>query len=96
MVDSIGHAHAFGRGGVRSDFQYRFRREVDFGLGRVHARPGRPLPRARRLRRALYPGYFEDTDLCFKLHERGLKTIYEPRSRVVHVLHGSGIPSARG
>jgi len=36
------------------------------------------------------PAYFEDTDLCFKLHERGLLTIFEPRSRVVHLRHGSG------
>jgi glycosyltransferase involved in cell wall biosynthesis len=36
------------------------------------------------------PAYFEDTDLCFRLHDLGLKTIYEPRSRVVHARHGSG------
>jgi glycosyltransferase involved in cell wall biosynthesis len=29
-------------------------------------------------------------DLCFKLRELGLKTMYEPRSRVVHIRHGSG------
>jgi hypothetical protein len=40
------------------------------------------------------PAYFEDTDLCFKLHERGLRTIFEPRSRVVHIRHGSGTSGA--
>ena len=36
------------------------------------------------------PGYFEDTDLCFRMREEGLRTVYAPRSRVVHLLHGSG------
>src|SRR5260370_14100493 len=37
-----------------------------------------------------YPlGYCEDVDLCFALRERGLRTVYEPRSRVRHVRWGS-------
>jgi len=90
VVDSIGHAHAVGGGGSPADFRYRFRREVDFASAACML-----------VRRDLFlelggfderyaPGYFEDTDICFQLHERGLKTIYEPRSRVVHVRHGSG------
>jgi hypothetical protein len=30
------------------------------------------------------PAYFEDVDLCLALAERGLRTRYEPRARVVH------------
>jgi hypothetical protein len=29
--------------------------------------------------------YFEDTDLCFRLRQSGLRLLYEPRSRVRHV-----------
>jgi GT2 family glycosyltransferase len=90
VVDSIGHAHAVGSDGDPGDFQYRFRREVDFGsaacmvVGRdVFADVGGFDP-------AYAPAYFEDVDLCFKLRARGLRTIYEPRSRVVHVRFGSG------
>ena len=37
------------------------------------------------------PAYFEDTDLCFRLRAIGLKTLYQPRSVVVHyegISHG--------
>ena len=37
------------------------------------------------------PAYYEDTDLCFRLRAMGLKTLYQPRSVVVHyegVSHG--------
>lgn len=37
------------------------------------------------------PAYFEDTDLCFRLRQIGLKTLYQPAARVVHhegISHG--------
>ncbi len=37
------------------------------------------------------PAYFEETDLCFRLRAHGLKTLYQPRSQVVHfegISHG--------
>jgi GT2 family glycosyltransferase len=90
VIDSLGYAHAVGTGGDPSDFRYRFRREVDFASAACML-----------VRRNLFlglggfdeiysPGYFEDADLCFRLQERGLRTIYEPRSRAIHVRHGSG------
>lgn len=30
------------------------------------------------------PGYYEDTDLAFKIREKGYRTIYQPFSRVIH------------
>jgi GT2 family glycosyltransferase len=37
------------------------------------------------------PAYYEDTDLCFRLREIGLKTLYQPAAQVVHhegISHG--------
>jgi GT2 family glycosyltransferase len=31
------------------------------------------------------PGFYEDTDLCFKIWAQGLRVLYEPRSVVTHV-----------
>jgi GT2 family glycosyltransferase len=92
VVDSIGHAHAVGRGGSPGDFQNRFRREVDFASAACMLVPADLFLELGGFDERYHPGYFEDTDLCFRLRERGLKTVYEPRSRVVHVLHGSGDP----
>jgi GT2 family glycosyltransferase len=90
VVDSIGHAHMVGRGGDPRAFQHRFRREIDFGSAACMLIPAGVFLEAGGFDELFTPGYYEDTDLCFKLHERGLRTIYEPRSRVVHIRHGSG------
>jgi GT2 family glycosyltransferase len=92
VIDSIGHPHAVGRGRSTGDFQYRFRREVDFASAACMLVPADLFLELGGFDERYHPGYFEDTDLCFRLRERGLRTIYEPRSRVVHVLHGSGDP----
>jgi GT2 family glycosyltransferase len=91
VVDSIGHAHAVGGpDGDAGDFQYRFRREVDYGSAACMLVPRELFLELGGFDEAYSPAYFEDTDFCFRLHERGWRTIYEPRSRVVHVRHGSG------
>jgi GT2 family glycosyltransferase len=89
VVDSIGHCHMVGRDGDPDAFQYRFRREIDFGSAACMLIPAGLFLEQSGFDDLFSPGYFEDTDLCFKLFERGLRTIYQPRSRVVHVLHGS-------
>jgi GT2 family glycosyltransferase len=92
VVDSIGHAHAYGREGDASDFRYRFRREVDFASAACLLIPTELFLDVGGFDEIYAPGYYEDTDLCFKLRARGLRTIFEPRSRVVHVQHGSSDP----
>jgi len=90
VVDSIGHPHAVGRGSSAGDFQHRFRREVDYASAACMLIDRAVFLELAGFDERYHPGYFEDTDLCFRLHERGLRTIYDPRSQVVHVLHGSG------
>lgn len=90
VVDSIGHCHMVGRDHSPGDFRYRFRREIDFGSAACMVVPAGLFLELGGFDELFSPGYFEDTDLCFKLREHGLRTIYEPRSRVVHLMHGSG------
>jgi len=90
VVDSIGHAHMVGGEGNPNDFRHRFRREVDFGSAACLLISAGLFLELGGFDELFTPGYYEDTDLCFKLHDRGLRTIYQPRSRVVHVRHGSG------
>ena len=43
------------------------------------------------------PAYYEDTDLCFRMRERGLKVLYQPASTVVHFEGGtSGTDESAG
>lgn len=42
------------------------------------------------------PAYYEDTDLAFRLRERGLRVMYQPRSCIIHfegVSHGTDLAS---
>jgi GT2 family glycosyltransferase len=90
VIDSVGWPLAFGRGESADTLAYRFRREVDYGSAACVLVRRDAFAEVGGFDPAYGIGYFEDVDLSFKLKERGLKTIYEPRSRVVHELHGSG------
>ncbi len=83
-VGSDGFTLAWGRGLDPRDPAVGFARAVDYGSAACL------LIRADAFRDAggFSPdygvGYFEDVDLCFELSSRGLRTVYEPRARVVH------------
>jgi GT2 family glycosyltransferase len=90
VIDSVGWPLAFGRGESAAAFAHRFRREVDYGSAACVLIRRHDFAEVGGFDPAYGIGYFEDVDLSFKLKERGLRTIYQPRSRVIHELHGSG------
>ena len=90
VIDSVGWTLALGRGESADTFAHRFRREIDYGSAACLLARREDFWSVGGFDSAYGIGYFEDVDLSFKLKERGLRTIYEPRSRVVHELHGSG------
>ena len=90
VIDSVGWPLAFGRGESADALAHRFRREVDYGSAACVLVRRDEFAEVGGFDPEYGIGYFEDVDLSFTLKERGLKTIYEPRSRVVHELHGSG------
>jgi GT2 family glycosyltransferase len=90
VIDSVGWAIALGGGDDPGRFEYRFAREVDFGSAACMLVRRGDFFEVGGFDSAYEPAYFEDVDLCFKLKERGLRSMYEPRSRVIHVRFGSG------
>ncbi len=89
VVDSVGWTQALGCGADAEAFEHRFRREIDYGSAACLLIERETFADAGGFDPVYGVGYFEDVDLAFKLKERGLRTVYEPRSRVVHELHGS-------
>jgi GT2 family glycosyltransferase len=90
VIDSVGWSHALGAGESPQAFAHRFRREIDYGSAACLLIERETFWAVEGFDPVYGVGYFEDVDLSFKLKERGLRTMYEPRSKVVHERHGSG------
>ena len=89
VVGSDGSTRALGDGDDPEELQYRFRRYVDYGSAACLLMRRSVFLQIGGFDPAYPLGYCEDVDLCFALRERGLRTVYEPRSRVRHVRWGS-------
>ncbi len=81
-----GLAELIGHGDDPSRPRYNFAREVDYCSGAS-------LMIARELFRELngfsedyVPGYYEDSDLCFRVRKLGKKIVYQPTSVILHHL----------
>lgn len=94
IIWNDGSGWNYGRHDDPSRPEFNYVREVDYCSG-----ASLMVPRALFLRLGGFdpryaPAYYEDTDLCFRLRALGLKTLYQPLSRVVHfegVSHGRDV-----
>jgi O-antigen biosynthesis protein len=75
---------------------YNYRREVDYCSAASLMVPRALFNRVGGFDACYAPAYCEDSDLAFRLRERGYKVIYQPRSQVVHfegISHGKDLTS---
>ncbi|MEA2474731.1 MAG: hypothetical protein QOE06_2646 [Thermoleophilaceae bacterium] len=89
----------FGRGDSADLPQYNYRRDVDYGSAAAALVRADAWNEAGGFDDRFGPGYYEDTDLCFALRDRGHRVVYEPRAVVVHhegVSHGNAADDPRG
>lgn len=84
-----GRTLMYGFGDDPSDPAYRFRRYVDYGSAACLVLRAEDFHKAGGFDPVYVPAYCEDVDLQLKLRERGLRTLYQPLSQVVHVRFGS-------
>lgn len=76
----------FGRGEANAMAPlFHYVRQVDYVSGALLATPRSLFAALGGFDPDFAPGYYEDTDYCFRLRERGLHTYYQPESAVVHV-----------
>jgi GT2 family glycosyltransferase len=84
IIWRLGDGWNYGRGGDADDPRFNYVRDADYVSGA-----------ALMIRRALFeelggfdpelaPGYYEDTDLAFRVRAAGYRTLYQPRSVVTH------------
>ncbi|WP_053080580.1 glycosyltransferase [Methylobacterium variabile] len=95
IVWSDGSCVGYARDADPDAFEANFRRDVDYCSGAF-----------LMLKRALFrdlggfdeayaPAYYEETDLCTRIRERGLRIVYDPFVALVHVEFGSAAPDGR-
>lgn len=89
VVWSDGDGWNVGRGSAADDPAHDGLREVDYVSGASVLLPADLFRAVGGFDERYAPAYYEDTDLSFRLRERGMKTYYQPRSVVVHAEGGS-------
>jgi GT2 family glycosyltransferase len=74
--------------------EFSYRREVDYCSGALIALSRLLWEEMGGFDERYSPAYYEDTDLAFRVREKGLKTVVQPLSSVVHfegISHGKAL-----
>ena len=71
-------ALGYGRGDDPSAAMYNFRRDVDYCSGAFLLTPVETWEQLNGFDPVFEPAYYEETDYCMRLWERGLRVVYEP------------------
>jgi GT2 family glycosyltransferase len=91
VVFSDGSGANFGKWDYETDDPlYNFVREVDYCSGAVLATRRSLLEEIGGLDEFFAPGYYEETDYCFSVREKGYRVYYQPESTVIHVEGATG------
>lgn len=85
IVFADASASNYGRFGSPDHPRHAFVREADYCSGAAIALPRALFERLGAFDVRYAPAYYEDTDLAFAVRASGLKVLYQPRSRVVHL-----------
>lgn len=85
-----GTVWVYGDGANPDHPSYRFSRVVDYGAAACMLIRRETFRQLGGFDERYAPAYYEDSDLCLRLAERGLSVVYEPRARVTHARYGSG------
>ena len=88
-----GTAWGYGRGDDASSHKYSFRRPVDYCSGALLFTPRALFDELDGFDQRFAPAYYEDTDYCFKVWDKGKKVIYEPQAEVHHY-ESASMPSS--
>ena len=84
MIFADGSGWNYGRGDDADRPQYSFVSETDYVSGACLMLHRSLFEQLEGFDTHYSPAYYEDTDLCFRVREQGLKVMYQPAATVVH------------
>ena len=84
IVFNDGSGWNYGRGDHPDRPEYTFASESDYVSGACLGIERELFDRMGGFDRHYAPAYYEDTDLCFRVREQGLRVIYQPACTIVH------------
>lgn len=79
-----GSCCCYGRGDSPTAYPYMFRRVVDYCCGAFLLTPRDLFVELGGFDEAFQPAYYEETDYCVRLQQRGKQIVYEPNINVIH------------
>jgi len=84
IIFSDGSCLGYGRHGIADAPEYMFRRPVDYCSGAFLLCETALFREMGGFDLDYAPAYYEDSDFCVRLQERGLKVIYDPGAVITH------------
>ncbi|MBD3362749.1 glycosyltransferase [Candidatus Dojkabacteria bacterium] len=84
----------YGRGDEPSKPEYNYVKDVDYCSGAAICIPKLIWDKLEGFDERYAPAYYEDVDLAFSVRSEGLRTVFQPLSRIVHfegISHGTKI-----
>ena len=89
LVWQDGSCLGYGRNGDPWAGEFMFRRDVDFCSGVCLLTRRDLFLEMGGFDEQFAPAYYEETDFCLRLREKGLRVVYEPQAVVDHYEYGS-------
>jgi GT2 family glycosyltransferase len=95
IIWSDGSCLGYGRGDNPFAPMYTFRRDVDYCSGAFLLTRRDTFLNMGGFEEAYKPFYYEETDLCLRLWERGMRVVYEPDAAILHYEYASSSSSGQ-
>ncbi len=89
IIWNDGSCLGYGRGNDPFAPMYMFRRDVDYCSGAFFLTRRETFLGLGGFEEAYKPFYYEETDFCLRLWDRGLRVVYEPDAAILHYEYAS-------
>ncbi|MCY4356429.1 MAG: glycosyltransferase [Gammaproteobacteria bacterium] len=84
IIWNDGSCAGYGRGEDPQNYAFMMQREVDYCSGAFLLIDAKIFREMGGFDLDFAPAYYEESDFCIRLHEKGYRVIYEPKAQITH------------